>query len=322
VVGLFFLIVSVVVYGKVDPGSVSVSGLSAGAFFAVQYQFAYSASIKGAAIFAGGPYWCAQNQLNDGLLMCMNVVQPIPMDTLLAYARQQDKNRAIDALGNLTTHNVYLFSGTQDGTVNPKVMQALQQMYQTLGVKNIKSDFNFVAAHTFPTLDFGNSCTASYTPYISKCNFDGAGNALQTIYGTLKPAVAPVTSNIISFTQSTFSPGLPSAISLAATGYAYIPTNCKPPSDTECKLHVAFHGCLQNAASVQQAFVQNAGYNGWAEANDIIVLYPQTVASFFNPSNPNGCFDWWGYTNANYALKTGPQMQFTGKLINYFVQNY
>ncbi len=34
----------------------TVSGLSSGAYFAVQMHVAFSNSIKGAAIFAGGPY--------------------------------------------------------------------------------------------------------------------------------------------------------------------------------------------------------------------------------------------------------------------------
>jgi fibronectin type 3 domain-containing protein len=35
------------------------------------------------------------------------------------------------------------------------------------------------------------------------------------------------------------------------------------------------------------------------------VLYPQADAS---GSNPNGCWDWWGYDDPNYAVKTGRQM--------------
>jgi hypothetical protein len=32
------------------------------------------------------------------------------------------------------------------------------------------------------------------------------------------------------------------------------------------------------------------------------------VATNSNPSNPLGCWDWWGYTGTNYALKSAPQM--------------
>src|SRR5882724_8023369 len=45
-------------YGA-DPKQTSVSGLSSGAYMAVQLQVAYSASIIGAGVIAGGPYYCA-----------------------------------------------------------------------------------------------------------------------------------------------------------------------------------------------------------------------------------------------------------------------
>jgi len=40
-------------------------------------------------------------------------------------------------------------------------------------------------------------------------------------------------------------------------------------------------------------FAMNAGYNEVGELNNIIMLYPQAIAT---ASNPNGCWDWWGYT--------------------------
>src|SRR4051812_42884944 len=52
-------------------------------------------------------------------------------------------------------------------------------------------------------------------------------------------------------------------------------------------------------------FVRHAGYDQWADTNDIVVLYPQATAS---PRNPNGCWDWWGYDDPDYALKRGRQM--------------
>jgi poly(3-hydroxybutyrate) depolymerase len=301
---------------------VSVSGLSSGAFFAVQYQIAFSASVKGAAIFAGGPYYCAQSELTDAFLMCMDGLESIPLSSLEAYASQQARNGDIDSLGNLTSQNVFLFSGSLDTTVSPVVMHSLEQMYKDFGVTNVKSNFGLTAAHTFPTLTYGNLCTLSYLPYISACNYDGAGIAFQTIYGDLKPPVSPVSSNILSYNQADYTSVSPSSISLASTGYAYIPTACKTPSDTICKIHVAFHGCLQYAGVAGMAFVQNAGYNNWAESNNIIVLYPQTTNSLFLPSNPNGCWDWWGYTVSSYTVKSAPQMAFTQKLINFFIQNY
>lgn len=41
---------------NIEPGSLSVSGISAGGFMAVQFQVAFSKSVKGSGIVAGGPY--------------------------------------------------------------------------------------------------------------------------------------------------------------------------------------------------------------------------------------------------------------------------
>src|SRR5262249_60992994 len=45
-----------VTYQKLDLSTVTVSGISSGAFFAHQFHVAYSALVKGAGIVAGGPY--------------------------------------------------------------------------------------------------------------------------------------------------------------------------------------------------------------------------------------------------------------------------
>ncbi|MFO0671349.1 MAG: hypothetical protein U0235_17250 [Polyangiaceae bacterium] len=36
------------------------------------------------------------------------------------------------------------------------------------------------------------------------------------------------------------------------------------------------------------------------------MLYPQAIAT--RGSNPNGCWDWFGFDRADYAARTGPQM--------------
>ncbi len=98
-----------------------------------------------------------------------------------------------------------------------------------------------------------------------------------------------------------------------------------------CKFHIAFHGCLQTLANIGGLFHEytgNAqgnvqllilGYNEWAEANDIIVLYPQAMS---NVLNPEGCWDWWGYSGLNFATKSGPQMATVQNLQQYIMQKY
>jgi len=60
-------------------------------------------------------------------------------------------------------------------------------------------------------------------------------------------------------------------------------------------------------------YVRNAGYNRWADTNRIIVLYPQATTS---SGNPNGCWDWWGYDDPNYAVKSGRQMAAVKQMID------
>jgi len=319
------IVVVTIVLGFVTatPPRASVTGFSSGAFFAVQYQFAHSASLSGAAVFAGGPYYCAEDSVEEALTQCMSMPSEISVSTLVSDAKSFAKQGSIDPLSNLQSHNVYLFSGTEDQTVNPGVMKALKTMYTSFTLNSTMVEFSLDANHGFPTLNYGNPCTSSYTPYINSCNYDGAGTALTQILGPLKPAVSPVGSNLVTFKQQQFVPGKgnPSTISLDTTGYAYVPSGCQSKG-SGCRVHVVFHGCLQYAGVVGTVFVQNAGYNGWAESNNIIVLYPQTTVSYFDPMNSQGCWDWWGYNEASYANKSGSQIQFVYNLINYYLANH
>jgi hypothetical protein len=44
-----------------DIAQTSVSGISSGAYLAVQFHVAHSNIVRGAGIIAGGPYYCAEN---------------------------------------------------------------------------------------------------------------------------------------------------------------------------------------------------------------------------------------------------------------------
>eukprot|EP01124_Arcella_intermedia_P015602 TRINITY_DN22151_c0_g1_i1.p2 TRINITY_DN22151_c0_g1~~TRINITY_DN22151_c0_g1_i1.p2 ORF type:complete len:122 (+),score=27.38 TRINITY_DN22151_c0_g1_i1:718-1083(+) len=116
--------------------------------------------------------------------------------------------------------------------------------------------------------------------------------------------------------QNTYAPGGDaSAISMDQYAYAYVPSNCQGSSNN-CKLHVALHGCLQSSGLIGTTYVEHAGFNEWAETNNIVVVYPQAVVSVVNPQ---GCWDWWGYTNDHYADKGGPQIQTINNIIQSFL---
>src|SRR5476651_1585051 len=48
-----------------DISESSISGISSGAFMAVQFGTAWSSVIKGVGVVAGGPFWCAKADADD-----------------------------------------------------------------------------------------------------------------------------------------------------------------------------------------------------------------------------------------------------------------
>ena len=168
----------------------TVSGLSSGAFFAVQMHVAFSSFITGAGVFAGGPYDCAEGSLNTAELTCMNALEKPRAETYEKITDSRATSGTIDDPSNLATHNAFLFSGKDDTTVHQPVMDALNDYYKhyiTNG--NVVYENSMAAAHTQPTDDPANTnaCTTSSSPYLSDCKYDGAGKALNTIISDLKP---------------------------------------------------------------------------------------------------------------------------------------
>lgn len=164
------------------------------------------------------------------------------------------------------------------------------------------TEFSVNSGHAQITNNYGNTCSSSRPPYINNCGLDSVQVFWTHQYGPLKPKTAMVASNLIKFDQSEYP-----AFSFQDEAFVYVPTACQ--QGVTCGLHVAFHGCTQNSENfnVMEQYVTSAGYNEWAEANAIIVLYPQVASTVGD--NPNACFDWFGYTGANYATKGGQQMK-------------
>lgn len=296
-----------------DATQTSVSGLSSGAFMAVQLQVAYSKTIVGAGVVAGGPYYCAaNNMLYTGI--CMGQVPFMPPNASLmeSAAKGFAKAKAIDSLSNLAKRKVYVFSGTDDSIVKQQAVDATVQFFQDVGMpaSGLKYVNTLPAGHALITTAYGNDCAANAAPYISHCSigsqgYDQAGELLQHIYGTLKPKVDKAGGQVVAFDQSPFTKSAVSA--LADTGFVYVPQTCTQ-AQSHCKVHVAIHGCGQSAQSVGDKFVTDTGYNEWADTNQLLILYPQVNKSVI-PYNPSGCWDWWGYTGTNYATRDSVQMK-------------
>ena len=71
----------------------------------------------------------------------------------------------------------------------------------------------------------------------------------------------------------------------------------------------------QAARQIGVRFVENSGYIEWAQSNRLIVLFPQVVPRYGWTGglawvfNPRGCWDWWGYTDSEYATRSGRQIK-------------
>lgn len=285
----------------------TVSGLSSGGFFSTQFHVAFSQNVTGAGIIAGGPYYCAQGSEIHAETACMASPVLIDISACEKFATSASSAGTIDNLSNLNSASVYIFSGTKDTVVNQGVAKQLLVFYQKFTTSGtIVTNFVTPAEHAWITNTYGNSCSHLGSPYMNNCNIDSAGIMLTQFLGNLNPRTTPNDNNLIAFSQSTY--GDITTASMGKTGYVYVPAGCKT---NKCNLHIAFHGCQQSAEKVGKDFVEYTGLNDWAESNNIVVVYPQLTTSL---KNPQGCWDFWGYTGSNYALKSGKQMEIVFKM--------
>jgi poly(3-hydroxybutyrate) depolymerase len=297
---------------KLDLTQTTVSGLSSGGYMAAQFQLAHADWVKGAAIVAAGPVYCAQNNLMTALDHCINKVgSPIPLAEINQQLKDWSAQGLLASEAEIKQSKVWLLHGAADQKIARPVADALYQQYQqwlTPAQLLYVQDKNF--AHHMPTLTEGSACDSSEAPFLGKCNYDAAGEALNFIYSDLKAPAAQSSGTVYPVAQQKIAGK--TATTLAEQGYVYVPKSCE--QGQSCSLHISFHGCNQHAEAVGMAYVEQAGFNRYADTNNIVVLYPQTKASSLMPMNPQACWDWWGYTDGNYANRNGQQIQAVLKL--------
>jgi poly(3-hydroxybutyrate) depolymerase len=308
--------------------AITVSGVSSGAYMAVQFHVAHSATVRGAGAIAGGPYYCAQGSLWIALTRCMDPGpwSSLPQPRALAdVARSLAKAGEIDPLERLAGAKLWLFSGTRDETVGAEVVETLRGFYRAVAPDaDVALENSIPAGHGMVTDGHGNECSTTKPPFIVDCQYDAAGILLRHLLGPLAAPAAKLGGRVLEFDQGEFAGGTPAAISLADSGYLFVPDAC---ARERCRVHVVFHGCRQSSEQIGDRFVREAGYNRWAESNRLIVLYPQTSQRYgFNFGalnfvlNPKACWDWWGYTGAQYATRQGAQIRAVQAMVERLAQ--
>ena len=338
---------------RLDPGSVTVSGFSSGGFFAHQFHVAYSGTVTGAAVLAGGPYGCVDiinnplwpswklDRTSAAVVACTNTLgdrfwglrpeAPAAEDArqLIAAAHMADE---IDDPAHLSDDRVWIFRGKLDDVVPEAVVKSLENLYRLLeidgeGLHVETGNPERPANHGMPVDRFlGESrfspleCGEYAPPFVIECGYDAAGLLLQHLYPQdfQDPVDAHAAGSLHAFNQAEF--GRPSQTAgMSEVGYIYVPDACR---SEECRLHVAFHGCRQNVGAqggerIHDDFVRDAGYNRWAAANRIVVLYPQATQA---AGNSRACWDFWGYSGDDWRTREGVQMKAVAAVVDRLVE--
>jgi hypothetical protein len=271
-----------------------------------QLQVAYSSRISGTAVFGAGPYYCAENNAAEALYGCAANTYPDYLGTLEYDASLWSSYGWIDPIGNLSGRPVWVYHGSQDTAIAASVSRDGAAFWSDFGA-HVTSVTGNGAGHAWVTPYGTNSCGTTGSPYLNNCGTDPEHDLLTTLLGSVTAEnTGPLTGTLTRFDQNAYaSGGSAGALDLSGTGFSYVPRSCAAGS--ACRLLVALHGCEQGYDSVGTAFVDRANLDQYADTNDMIVLYPQATSG---PSNPLGCWDWWGYLGAtNYPIHGGAQLE-------------
>jgi len=281
----------------------TVSGISLGGLMAVQLATAYSARFVGIGVIAAGSDYCTDgypalslfaNATNACVSPSIAMQRP---DAGIAWinANLFAEEELIDTVDNVGKQALYASDGG-DRTVKNTVVDTLLRYYLAAGAaaKRIKYDTSNAAG----IVSISNNavdlpCALTKAPFINNCGAVQADALLHHLYGDgRRPSNGGVAAGrIIAFAQRDFvdSP----LASMGSVAYAYVPNACQTEA---CAVHVVLHDCLQGASATGAHFYAGAGYNAFADTHQLIILYPQAVASRGVPVNPLGCWDFWGYS--------------------------
>lgn len=280
------------------------------------------------------------NPLYQALVICMAHPERTHETTTgpgmdLSFMNKLEVHGLIAPTANIAKQKVLIFQGKKDETVRPGMAGKLQEFYTRLGVSAASLQVVMGEGnHNFPTDgDFGVDCSQAAVPYIARCKMDLAGQILQHTLGRSLKRTPANPAHLVRITQ------VEAPFSVAPYGYLYASEFClRNPG--RCDLHVALHGCkmdddfdetfqhlyeskvrMTRILNVNEfemkarhprmgafAFAQKAGYIEYAESpeNRLMVYFPQTRITTHNyPGNPNGCWDWYGWTSSAYATNTG-----------------
>lgn len=306
---------------------------------AVQHFVAFSRLTTGVAIVAGAPYGCniLEDETSDGCGSLPPLDWAASLTRFREYMEERAQSRLIDDLRNLRGKRVYLFSGLLDFVVQRSVMVATGlQLSEFTGPGTIKTDYAILANHGWVvdgytcgnkegeedevTADTSINASNASNSECGLCNVPGAllrcpghdlaGDLLEHLLG-YKPAAkrVPSSSPLIEVSQARYvAPGRTLENSgLWHTAYVYAPYACRD-GQRSCAVHVHYHGCGWGAAITDTRVLSRLGLNEWAEAGNLVVVFPQA-------SYDDNCWDWEAETGELFDTNRGAQLSMVMRLL-------
>ena len=215
------------------------------------------------------------------------------------YVNKRYAEGLIDSPENLRSTPILLFNGHKDWTVWTNEMRAAASQLDHFS-SNVRRVFNTSAKHVW-SIDHGPCECGKKTSLprcgdVENCAYDLSGDLLRMFYG--EDAIKPRTRahrKLYWIPQRAYLPSLsPNARvdGIAKYMLAYVPRGCEA-EPRSCRIHINFHGCISRDWELRRRWATDIDLNEYAEANDIVILYPQAAGS---KRAGVGCWN-WGFPN-------------------------
>lgn len=298
----------------IDVSSIGVVGFSSGGFFAQQLYLSHSEIFSSMATLSGGPYLCANSTGSDKL--CMFHPEMTNVQDILQKAEDLVAQGQIDNHASREKDLVYIWHGSNDATVLPENGANSAAFFRQFApFSNLSVDTKVPANHGLSSPHVkGTQCGVenSYT-FVENCTVSTIQRMLHHFYAKANNEASDNwTGDLAEYDQTEFLSL--SESSFDSVGYFYVPSSCGDKLGF-CKLLILLHGCTGGREYVGQDFIVDTGILPLADANNIIIVFPQIKR---HPTfNPYGCWNYWGYVQGSplYYTKLGKQVRILRKMI-------
>lgn len=328
-----------------DDRTITAVGHYSGADLTVQLQVAFSSWVSGSCVFAGQPYHCqgtrfpneplvdekdAHSSISWGAMRTatcqdcpsgktvyhdhckgwlapdLKLAQHVDVSMLAAYAKKQASLGNIDPIHNLHNRPIHLWAVAEDRYLMHGSAKKTRDFFLALNASRVVYEEFTGQAHGFPGASGARQCFYSLWP---------------EKVGIWRPHKE---ENLLMFDQTEFLRSS-QTVGMQEAGAVYIPSACRKPrrsGSTGCALQLVIPSC-----GADWHFAKAHGFLDVAESFNTVMLIPQQGASSHGPAEMGKAKDWscWdshGKTGADYAIKSGAQMDAIAKMVQRLTSHF